>query len=59
MFDRDRLVQTLIYHQQITSRLGYISACACGWGQRPEHLGLSWPEHVADVYEQTLTEEAR
>jgi hypothetical protein len=50
---RETLAQTLIYHQQTNT-----SGCHCGWGQRPEHLGASWPEHVADIYEQTLTEEA-
>lgn len=52
-YDRRRLVNTLIYHQRVNSG-GYVGACACGWGQRPEHLGLSWAEHVVDVYEMDL-----
>lgn len=48
-YNRPRLVEVLIYHQ----RAG--SACNCGWGKRPEHLGLSWASHVADVYEDQLS----
>lgn len=50
LYDRQVLVETLIRHQRI-DRPPYVGGCACGWGQRPEHLGLSWAEHVADVYE--------
>lgn len=49
-YDRDVLVQVLIYHQRI-SNLG----CACGWGP----LGASHAEHVADVYEETVRFKAR
>lgn len=52
-YDRRSLVDTLIYHQRNDRTTG----CHCGWGTRPEHLGLSWAEHVADVYESVLTEE--
>lgn len=52
-YDRHVLVRTLIYHQQV-NRPPYIGVCACGWGDRPEHLGASWPEHVVDVYEQAV-----
>jgi hypothetical protein len=45
-YDRGVLVQIVIYHHQRSD-----STCQCGWGQRPEHLGLSHAEHVADIYE--------
>lgn len=45
-YRRDVLVSTLVYHQQTNT-----SGCHCGWGRRPEHLGRSWAEHVAGVYE--------
>lgn len=52
MFDRARLVTVLIEHQRLDDGTPpYVGACLCGWGQRPEHLGLSWAQHVADVYE--------
>lgn len=50
---RHVLVRTLIYHQRLDSP-PYVGGCACGWGQRPKHLGLSWAEHVADIYEQAV-----
>lgn len=45
--DHDKLVQTLVYHQQTNT-----SGCHCGWNV----LGASWAEHVVDVYEQVLKE---
>lgn len=51
-YQREVLVHTLVYHQQTNN-----SGCHCGWGQRPEHLGLSYAEHVADMYEQALEED--
>ena len=50
-YRRDVLVSTLVYHQQTNT-----SGCHCGWGKRPEHLGLSWAEHLVDVYEMAATE---
>jgi hypothetical protein len=46
VYDRERLVTVLIYHQQTNT-----SGCICGWGR----LGHSWAEHVADVYEDKVT----
>lgn len=48
-YRRDALVETLIYHQRAD-----ISGCCCGWAV----LGRSFAEHVADVYEFTLSESA-
>lgn len=42
---RAALVQVLIDHWPTPT-----SGCTCGWGI----LGASFPEHVADVYEQML-----
>lgn len=44
-YDRDVLVQVLVYHQRQDSQ-----SCLCGW----DKLGASHPEHVADMYEQAL-----
>lgn len=41
-YDRDVLVDTLIYHQRTDT-----SGCHCGWAV----LGASYAEHVANVYE--------
>jgi hypothetical protein len=50
-YDRETLVNTLIHHQRTED-----SGCHCGWGKRPEHLGMSWAEHVADAYETSVSE---
>lgn len=44
------LVEVLIYHYRVAPGKG----CGCGWGDLPQDLGGSWPEHVAKVYEQAL-----
>lgn len=44
-YDRAVLVDVLVYHYRDD-----IKGCGCGWSQ----LGASWPEHVADVYEQSV-----
>lgn len=41
-YDRDRLVEVLVYHQRTDT-----SGCHCGWAV----LGASYAEHVADAYE--------
>jgi hypothetical protein len=48
-YDRKVLVDVLVYHWPRQD-----SSCFCGWGQRPEHLGLSHAEHVATVYEESV-----
>lgn len=53
-YDRSALVQVLIYHPRMQT-----GSCLCGWGERPEHLGYSHAEHVADIYEQTIAEDVR
>lgn len=45
-YDREILVNVLIYHQRTNS-----SGCHCGWAK----LGASYAEHVANVYEQSMT----
>ena len=45
-YDRDTLVTVLVYHYRKDSE-----SCGCGWAE----LGRSHPEHVADVYEQSVT----
>jgi hypothetical protein len=45
MYDRELLTTVLVHHWQTR-----MSGCGCGWGR----LGASWPEHVADVYEQSI-----
>lgn len=50
-YDRSVLTQVLIYHWRRDD-----SGCGCGWGDRPEHLGQMWPEHVADAYEASAGE---
>lgn len=47
--DRKVLTDVLVYHWRRDD-----SGCGCGWGDRIEHLGRSWPEHVVDVYEDSL-----
>lgn len=49
-FHRNRLIEVLIYHQQINDGI-HVGVCSCGWGRRPEQLGRSWAIHIADVYE--------
>lgn len=44
-YDREVLVTVLVYHQHTNT-----SGCICGWAV----LGASHPEHVADVYEQSV-----
>ncbi len=45
-YDREILTTTLVYHQRRNS-----SSCHCGWSQ----LGASHAEHVADIYEESVT----
>ena len=42
---RDVLLLTLTYHQRYAA-----GACACGWSA----WGDSYPDHVADVFEESL-----
>lgn len=44
-FARERMLDVLVYHQRASS-----SHCTCGWSV----LGQSHPEHVVDVYEQSV-----
>jgi hypothetical protein len=44
-YDRAVLVGVLVYHWPTKT-----SGCHCGWGE----LGRSHPEHVANVYEQSM-----
>lgn len=44
-YDREVLVDILLHHRPTES-----SACQCGGVP----LGHSWPEHIADVYENTI-----
>lgn len=45
-YDREVLVTILVYHWPTES-----SGCRCGWNV----LGASHPEHVANVYEESMT----
>lgn len=45
-YDREVLVEVLVYH----TRDG-IKGCRCGWVEP----GRSWPEHVATIYEESVT----
>jgi hypothetical protein len=45
-YDRDVLVSVLVYHYRRND-----SSCGCGWAE----LGRSHPEHVANVYEASVT----
>lgn len=47
-YDRDKLIQTLVYHWPTKN-----SGCWCGWNE----LGKLFPAHVADIYEQMLRED--
>lgn len=49
-YDRAVLVDVLVYHY----RRNY-SSCGCGWAE----LGKSHPEHVAIVYEESITARTR
>ncbi|MDQ1738089.1 MAG: hypothetical protein QOH56_4340 [Pseudonocardiales bacterium] len=44
-YNREVLVATLIYHWRKDIR-----GCGCGWAA----LGASHPEHVVDVYEESV-----
>lgn len=44
-YDREVLTTVLTYHWPTKS-----SGCQCGWAK----LGASFPEHVADVYEDAI-----
>lgn len=46
-YDRSSLVDILVYHWQTNT-----SGCGCGWGGGKD-LGKSWPEHIANVYEES------
>ena len=45
-YHREVLVEVLIYHQRTS-----IERCGCGW----DKLGASHSEHVADVYEASVS----
>lgn len=45
-YDRAVLMDVLVYHYRDD-----IKGCGCGWAE----LGKSWPEHVATVYEESVT----
>lgn len=48
-YRRTVLVEILVYHYRADN-----ASCGCGWAE----LGRSHPEHVADVYEQSVTAQA-
>jgi hypothetical protein len=54
MYDRDVLTQVLVYHRDREGPPPYAFSCVCGWGTRPEHLGLSYADHIADIYEESM-----
>ena len=45
-YDREVLVAVLVYHYRKDH-----ASCGCGWAE----LGRSHPEHVATVYEESVT----
>lgn len=45
IYDREVLVEILVYHYRRDN-----SSCGCGWAE----LGRSHPEHVANVYEDSI-----
>jgi hypothetical protein len=47
IYDRQVLTTILIYHWRTKT-----SGCGCGWGD----LGKSHADHIADVYEQSVTD---
>lgn len=44
-YDRSVLVEILVYHYRKD-----ITGCGCGWAE----LGKSWPDHIANVYEECV-----
>jgi hypothetical protein len=54
VYDRDVLVEVLVYHRDREGPSPYAFSCACGWGTRPEHLALSFAAHIADIYEESM-----
>lgn len=48
-YDRAVLVNVLVYHYRAD-----ITGCGCGWAD----LGRSWPEHVATIYEESVSARA-
>jgi hypothetical protein len=54
-YDRASLITAITYHSLVTTPPPpYSICCLCGWGARPEHLGLSFAAHVADMYEEIV-----
>lgn len=53
IYDREVLVNVLVYHWRTNT-----NACGCGWGKAPGDLGKSHPEHVANVYEESIAAKA-
>ena len=49
-YDRDVLVQVLVFHQRQDPQY-----CTCGWGE----LGKSHADHVADIYEMSIKERVK
>jgi hypothetical protein len=47
-YDRTILIMILVYHYRKTDSIS--SGCGCGWNE----LGKSHPDHVADIYEQSV-----
>ncbi len=47
-YDRAALVQTLVHHHRRTNDIS--SGCWCGWNV----LGASLPDHIADMYEDSV-----
>ncbi len=48
-YDRAILVQTLVHHHRRTNSIS--SGCFCGWNV----LGASLPDHIADMYEESVS----
>jgi hypothetical protein len=46
VYDREVLIEVLVYHYRKD-----MEGCGCGWAE----LGRSHPEHVADVYQASVT----
>lgn len=44
-YNRELLVEILVYHYRTNS-----AGCGCGWAE----LGKSHPEHIANVYEDSI-----
>lgn len=47
--ERTVLLNVLVYHYRRSD-----SGCGCGWGGTPDTLGRSWPEHVIQIYEESI-----